>query len=100
MSAFIKNALFVLGLVVLLGLAYLTFFMGGTTTGSLLTTNLAATGQAALETQSFLIKLQDIEKVKIDDSLFRDERFTSLQDFRKELIDEGTGRSNPFSPTE
>lgn len=95
MTSILKNALFVFGLILLMAVAYFAFFRGDNTL--LLSSNAALTGQAALETQNFLNRLQDLDKVSIDNSLFSDERFTSLHDFRTEFIDEPTGRSNPFA---
>jgi len=46
----------------------------------------------------FLRQLQEIRRIEMDTSIFSDSRFLSLRNFRLELVDEPTGRDNPFQP--
>jgi hypothetical protein len=96
MSNLVKNLLFAFGLAVILWLGYILFLKEDD--DSLLSSNAQIANQAALETQEFLIRLQALRSIDIDGSLFNDQRFTSLVDFRLELADEPTGRVNPFAP--
>lgn len=96
MSPLIKNVLFALGLAVLLYLGYTIFF--GADNEAVLSESGAISGQAAAETQEFLIRLQQLQAVKIDSTLFTDPRFEALEDFRQNPEEEASGRANPFIP--
>jgi hypothetical protein len=96
MSSLIRNIALVVILLIIVGVAYFTFFNNGTE--EVLTSGVSGTEQAQLETQTLLSQLQDLQKIKIDQSIFSDPRFMSLQDFRQQLVDEPTGRANPFAP--
>jgi hypothetical protein len=77
-------------------LGYFLFF--NDSEEALLTNGISGAQQAELETQALLAQLQDLQKIKIDQSIFSDPRFMSLEDFRQQLTDEATGRLNPFAP--
>lgn len=96
MSPLIKNLLLALVLAAVLYLGY-TLFLGGDE-GALLTSTAGQSGEAAARTQEFLIRLQELQAIRIDDTLFQDPRFNALEDHRQPLIDVPTGRENPFAP--
>ena len=100
MSSLLKNILLAFVLAVIAGLGYVLFIRqsdSGTLTAS---STAGASGAVKLENQVLLNRLTDLQKMKIDSSLFTDPRFTSLKNFRTELVDEPTGRPNPFSPVQ
>lgn len=97
MTSILKNLLFALGLALIVWLGYAVFFQGN---DSVDTQNEQIAGQAVAETQVFLARLHLIRSLKIDGAIFKDTRFSSLVDFREELVPEPTGRRNPFAPVE
>lgn len=96
MSSTIRNILLLVALIVILAVGYFTFFNKGDE--ELLSSGVSGAEQVELETQALLKQLQDLQKVKIDQSIFSDPRFMSLQDYRQQLPEEGSGRANPFAP--
>lgn len=56
--------------------------------------------EAAQKTAAILADTQKINDFKMDTSILSDARFSSLQNFRLELVDVPTGRSNPFEPVQ
>lgn len=97
MSSLVKNLLIALALAVILWLGYSVFIKEDDTAG---TVSVGASSQAALEAQEFLVKLQELNAIKIEGSVFSDTRFNTLIDFRQELRPEAVGRNNPFAPVE
>ncbi len=95
MSNLLKNLLFALGLAALLLLGYLSFIRDD---GAVVTGTETASAEADLKSQQLLAKTQQLNSFEIDGSLFSDERFRSLVDYRIELIPESIGRENPFAP--
>ena len=105
MSPLLKNLLIilVLGSIVLLGVfIYLNQEkLEDLPGGKLLTKNKVASSDALLEAKNFQERYDVFEKsVKLDDSLFTDERFRSLVDFRQPIIETAIGRANPYVPVE
>jgi hypothetical protein len=97
MSNLLKNLLIALVLAVVLFLGYNLFLAEDDETSLS-----SATGesQAARETQAFLVRLQSLRAVDINTNVFTDSTFRSLTDFRQEIVDEPTGRANPFAPVQ
>ncbi len=50
------------------------------------------------DTDPLLIALLQLRNLKLDDSIFTDPTFTSLQNFHQEIPLQPVGRSNPFLP--
>ncbi len=48
--------------------------------------------------QDLINLLLTLNAIKLDDSIFSDPAFQSLQDFGKDLVPEPVGRPNPFAP--
>ncbi|HEU4677308.1 MAG TPA: hypothetical protein VFS75_01155 [Candidatus Paceibacterota bacterium] len=97
MSHLLRNLLFALIATVVVGVLYKTFFMGGSTD---LTAISSEKHDVVLQTEKILADIQKINTYTIDDSVFDDARFTSLQSYRVPITDVGTGRSNPFAPVQ
>ena len=100
MSSLLKNILLAFVLAVIVGLGYVLFFRKSDSETLTASTQGGTAGAVTLENQVLLNRLTDLQKMKINGTIFNDPRFVSLQNFRKELIDEPTGRDNPFSPVQ
>lgn len=100
MSNLLKNLLFALGITILLFVAYMVFMRGSDEPTALTASQGMTTEQASLETQALLATLRELKSYNVDGKIFDDSRFDSLIDFRVELIEEPTGRPNPFAPIE
>lgn len=48
--------------------------------------------------QELIALLLQLKNIHLDDALFNDPLFKSLEDFGKELVPEAVGRVNPFAP--
>lgn len=106
MKPLLKNILIFVGIFILLVVGYAVFFGGKSATPALVTTGgttgassaTAVGGQNGVGAQ-FLTTLLNLRNIKLDDSIFTDASFVSLQDFELTLIPEtNPGRMNPFSP--
>jgi len=105
MSSKIKNILIFLGVALVLILIYVFVFKKSPDQPSLISSSgnsvLPATTQTTTSTisQDFLAVLLSVKSIKIDDSIFSDPAFISLNDSTIELVSDGNeGRSNPFAP--
>lgn len=96
MSATIRNTLLLVALLVILGVGYFMFIADD---DAPLSSGISGSEQVQLETQILLSQLQELQQIKIDQSVFSDARFTALRDFRQQLLEEPSGRVNPFAPT-
>ena len=96
MSSLSKNLLFALGLSLILWLGYTVFLKDD---GAVVSSQKSiASSEATLEAQNFLAKLRRLQEIDLDGSLFNDSSFASLVNFRQDLVEEPTGRENPFAP--
>lgn len=96
MSSLLKNILLALGLALILWLGYRIFF--ATDDAALTENNSLIASEAARDTQEFLTRLQQLRNIKLDATIFADDRFRSFVDHRQEIVDEPVGRTNPFAP--
>ena len=96
MSSIIKNVLLAVGLGVLLWLGYVVFIQEDDATLS--TSNSFVTSQAERDTRDFILKLEQLQAINIDQSLFSSPEFNSLVDYRQDIVEEPYGRENPFAP--
>ncbi len=96
MSPLLKKLISALLLVVSVGVIYTLSIGGGE---DLIDSSLTGT-EVELRTQKILADTQKINGYLQDASIFEDERFSSLQDFRVQLVDTPTGRANPFNPVQ
>ncbi len=83
----------VVGLLALAGLGYYFFIMEKEAT---LNTEQSGVGQGELETQEFLRRLDDLQKITLPTDMFSDPRFTTLKDFGSLLKAVPYGRETPF----
>lgn len=98
MSNLLKNLLIALGLALILFIGYFVFFRseGGGSAGLIDPATFSADAQ--LETQRLLSTLNELKEYDVSASLFEDNIFQSLIDFRVDLGSEPVGRQNPFAP--
>lgn len=95
-------------LIVLLVVAYFMFFKGDEelpATGSLVAEQVGADGMPIASSDvdlgpgsDLLPFLFQLNSLKLDDSIFSDPVFLSLEDFTVEIAEQPQGRINPFAP--
>ncbi len=104
MSSKIKNILIFLGIGLALIVVYFLVFKKVPATPALISTSLNpvttnTVSPASTVGQDFLTVLLDVKNIQIDDSIFKDQAFLSLNDSSILLVPDGTeGRANPFAP--
>lgn len=96
MGSLIKNILFAVVIAAVLWVSYQIFFVNDE--AAITADTVQVQTQAAIETQAFLIRLQQLQNIELDNGLFSDARFRSLADHRQSMVDEPAGRPNPFAP--
>ena len=57
----------------------------------------AATAATSPADQNLITLLSQLKSIRLDNSIFTDNTFRSLQDFSQELVPEPIGRVNPFA---
>lgn len=82
---------------VILGVGFLvyTYFISQPKEQALSTQSLAG---APVVDQDLISLLLTLKSIKLDEKIFSDTAFRSLEDFSKELVAEPVGRNNPFAP--
>lgn len=92
-----KKLTIALAIVVFLGIIYFFVIAKPDDTAPLITSDLSE-ADITSKTARILQNTQKINTYDLDTSIFEDDRFLSLIDFRVEIIDVNTGRVNPFEP--
>lgn len=90
-TAVLATVLIVIGFFV-----YSYFFTGKKDTNSVLKTETVST--VAPADQDLISLLLELKSITLDESIFSNPSFQSLQDFSQELVNEPVGRVNPFAP--
>lgn len=96
MSSSFKNIVSILVLVTLIFVAYFTIF-------SKPQEDEMSIGSSSIppelynSTQLFIKHTQDLDKVKINTGIFEDNNFNSYVSFSKSIVNQPTGRNNPFA---
>jgi hypothetical protein len=98
MSNLLKNLLIALGLAILLFVGYVVFIRSDEEDQYLSGADNPASVEADLETQELLATLNELRSLNVEGSIFTNPLFLSLKDFRNDLGEEPSGRSNPFLP--
>lgn len=99
MSSLLKNLLIALGIALVLWLGYM-FLMPSAKSDTALNTSNSTSPNVAVESQQLLSTIQKLKTYNVDSTIFTDQRFVSLKDFRIPLTDEPSGRPNPFAPVQ
>ena len=90
-----KN-IFLIGVIVVLAFIGFTVFTREDDDAALTSTTQEAS--ALIAGRELLAILIELKAIDLDDSIFEDPVFRSLEDFSQELIPQPTGRRNPFAP--
>lgn len=90
----IKNITIVIGLLILAGVGYFLFVTNKATT---LEGDSTGSGAVTIQSAVFLQRLHELQSVTLNDSIFTDERFRSLEDFGTQVERVSYGRSQPFA---
>lgn len=90
-----KNIIIVILVIIIAGVAYTV--LTGNKDNRLLISNISVNISSAIESD-LLNLLLDIKSVKLDENIFSNPAFKSLEDFGQELAPEPVGRENPFAP--
>ena len=87
----------VIGAIVIVGFIFIFWYMGGdkTDTGSLLESQTAETDAVG---SRVLALLNQIQSLKIDNTLFTGAAYQTLVDFSVTIPEQNVGRPNPFAP--
>jgi len=97
MSQNVKQTIIAVVIVIIAFFGFKAFFSDSQTADSTLVAESAATSQF-VDGQSILVLLNKLNSVVLDDTIYSDKVFTSLEDFEKPIADQVAGRPNPFLP--
>lgn len=98
MSQLLKIIVIIIGIGALLFFGYQAVTGTNTTDDALLTSGGPKTiDEVEQETEALLSRLSELQRYDVTGTIFSSAVFTSLYDFRVELVDEPTGRTNPFA---
>lgn len=83
--------------IILIGIAFFaySFFAGGEDDAVL--TEVATNGNSSVDNELIALLLE-LKSIRLDETVFTDPAFQSLQDFSQTLVVEPVGRVNPFAP--
>ena len=94
-----KTTLLIIAIVAVAFIAY-SFIFGGEKDNDLLTSDSLSDNTSAVVESDLLTLLLDIRSIKLDESVFSNKAFKSLEDFGQDIIPEPVGRENPFAPVD
>lgn len=97
-----KTILLIIAIVIIAFIAY-GFLFGGEKDDSLLVSDSvfeSSDSTGAIVESDLLTLLLDIRSIKLDESVFSNEAFKSLEDFGQDIVPEPVGRENPFAPVD
>lgn len=92
-----KNSLFIPVLVILAVLIIVGYFFFSRGNSDAVLESQIKTADEVIG-KDLLLSLLKLKTIKLDDSLFKDKVFLSLQDWTIELVPQPVGRNNPFLP--
>lgn len=84
-----------IGAVILIAFGIYSYFFTGTDEAPLTTETVSA---ASSEDQDLIVLLLELRSIALNEEIFANPAFQSLQDFSQELVPEPVGRPNPFAP--
>ncbi len=91
-----KNKILIIGLLVVAAVGYYLFKPDAAPEDPLVTSQSGITGSIGQELVIELNRLKALQN--INDDIFKDPTFVSLQDFTQVVIPQPLGRNNPFAP--
>ena len=83
-------------LIIVIGIGYTYLKNSGQDQGATLTSETRTANYA--DAQTILTLLNQMSKIKLDNSIFFNQIFQSLKDTSVVLVSQPTGRDNPFAP--
>ncbi|MEN9621944.1 MAG: hypothetical protein RLZZ67_378 [Candidatus Parcubacteria bacterium] len=92
-----SNVFIVLAIFVAIGIAGYFYIVRDQSSEDLLVSSVMDARSTPVDS-NFLAALNELKRLKLDDSLFKSPLWTSLVDFGKELAPQEKFRSNPFAP--
>lgn len=93
MSSTLQNIVVILGLLLVAGLGYYLY----TQYGSSNLNNSEVQAQVSVQSSVFLARLQELQQIKLDDSVFTNPQFQVLKNNSQPIVPRYVGRSNPFT---
>lgn len=99
MSQILKIVVIIVGIGAVLFFGYRAISSTETTDDMLVSSDSSKTiDDVGRETEVLLSQLSELQRYDVTGAVFSSAVFTSLFDFRIELVEEPTGRANPFAP--
>jgi len=96
MEFFNKHKIIVILIVIVLAFVVYSFFFAGEEE-ELLDVTTAENAVSAAD-QGLIVLLQQLQGLKLEESLFSSDIFMSLTDFGQDIAPQPVGRDNPFAP--
>lgn len=97
MGSFVKNALTLVGLIIIGVLGYYLFVVNDGS--NLSVSDRERLNDAQLASDQFLKELKELQGLELSDRIFADAGFRSFVDFTKPVRPLPVGREDPFAPT-
>jgi hypothetical protein len=91
-----KNLFIGVAVILMLFIGY-SFFFNGNSDSTILSSTVTG-GETSAADNELLLLLAELKAIRLNDALFQDQAFKSLNDFGLELVPEPSGRRNPFAP--
>lgn len=91
-----QTAILVIVIIIIAFFAYTYFFTGNDESNAVLQTEQVS--EVTPADQDLISLLLELKAITLDEAIFSDPTFRSLQDFSQELVNEPVGRVNPFAP--
>ncbi|MBY0539414.1 hypothetical protein K2P56_03215 [Patescibacteria group bacterium] len=91
-----QTAILVIVIVVIAFFAYSYFFTGKESSNAVLQEEQVSTATPA--DQDLISLLLELKSITLDEAIFSNQAFQSLEDFSQDLVNEPVGRVNPFAP--
>jgi len=85
----------VIGIVIMIAFGIYSYLFKGKDEAPLTAETVTA---ASPEDQDLIALLLELRSISLDEGIFTNPAFHSLQDFSQELVPEAVGRPNPFAP--
>ena len=90
-----KNKILIVVIIIVAAIGYNILF-GGEENNLLMSESVNAVGKT--EDDELISLLINLRSINLDESIFSDPVFRSLEDFGQKLAPESVGRNNPFAP--
>ena len=93
-----KKIVVIIVMIIIAFIAYVYFF-GKDNNTQLITSNLNVSQTNKLNAgKEIVVLLSDLKSLQLNDDIFKNKEFKSLEDFSLPIANEPKGRNNPFAP--